>query len=162
MLHDYAGKCMQNFYDHYAQRAMQGHDDDPEIVDAICVAHDAPSAGSIRCLRGTGTRKAFAQSIELERQRQQQLELEQRIAEQEELEKIPQKIEEAERSQPRQPPQVNAADITRLRIGRIADLAAESQICAAENDLTESLTRSLRPSSIKQQVLIVNTCKNSH
>ena len=34
-------RCMQNFYDHYANRAMQGHEDDPEIVEAVCLAHDA-------------------------------------------------------------------------------------------------------------------------
>ena len=37
----YAEKCMKSHYDHYAQRAMLGHDDNPDLVDAICLAHDA-------------------------------------------------------------------------------------------------------------------------
>ena len=123
---------------------MLGHEDDPEIVDAICVAHDAmptilPAAFAV-CIEEE-QREALAQSIELERQRKQQAELEQRIADQEELDRIQQEIEEAERSQPRQ---VNSAEITKLMIGRMADLAAESQVGVAGDDLTESLTRSLR------------------
>ena len=79
---------------------MLGHEDDPEIVDAICVAHDAmptilPAAFAV-CVEEE-QREALTQPIELERQRKQQLELEQRIAEQEELERIQQEIEEAER-----------------------------------------------------------------
>ena len=147
MVHDYAGRCMQNFYDHYANRAMQGHEDDPEIVEAICLAHDAmPTllpAALADCIQQE-ERETLAQSIELERQRKQQAEVEQRIAEREESETIQREIEEAERRQPPQPPQVNAADITTLMISRMADLAAESHGGVAESDLTESLTRSLR------------------
>ena len=78
-LHDYAGRCMTNFYEHYAQRAMQGYEDDPEIVDAICVAHDAmptllPAAFAV-CIEEE-QREAQAQSIELERRRKEQEELE--------------------------------------------------------------------------------------
>ena len=131
---------MQNFYDHYANRAMQGHEDDPEIVDAICLAHDAmPTllpAALADCIEQE-ERETLAQSIELERQRKQQLELEQRIAEREELERIQQEIEEAERRQPPQPPQANAADITTLMVSRMADLTAESHGSVAEGDLTE-------------------------
>ena len=72
---------MQNFYDHYANRAMQGHEDDPEIVEAICLAHDAiPAllpAALADCIEQEES-EALAQSIELERQRKQQAELEQR------------------------------------------------------------------------------------
>ena len=65
-------------------------------------------------------------------------------AEREELEEIQQEIEEAERHQSRQPPQANAADITNLMIGRMAKMAAELQIEEADQELIESLTRSLR------------------
>ena len=40
-IHDYAGRCVSNFCEHCAQRAMQGYENDPETEDAICVAHDA-------------------------------------------------------------------------------------------------------------------------
>ena len=58
--------------------------------------------------------KCSPRSIEMERQRKEQAELEQLIADQEELEKIQQEIEEAERHHRRQPPQANAADITKI------------------------------------------------
>ena len=108
-IHDYAGRCMSNFYEHYAQRAMQGYEDDPEIVDAICVAHDAmptllPAAFAV-CVEEE-QREAQAQSIELERRRKEQEELELRIADREELDRIQQEIEEAERFQSSQPRQV--------------------------------------------------------
>ena len=71
---DYSVRCMQNFYDHYANRAMEGHEDDPEIVEAVCLAHDAmPSllpAAFAECIEDE-QREALAQSIELERQRKQ-------------------------------------------------------------------------------------------
>ena len=142
---------MKNYYDHYAERAVQGHDDDQELVDAICVAHDAmpdllPTAFAA-CIEHEEN-EALAQSIELGRQRaerhRQEQDMERRIAEQEEREKIQQEIEEAERHRALQPPQVNAADISRLMIDRMAELAETSQIGVAENDLTESLKRSLR------------------
>ena len=146
-VYDYAGRCMSNFYEHYAQRAMQGHEDDPEIVDAICVAHDAmptllPAAFAV-CVEEE-QREAHAQSIELERRRKEQEELEQRIADREELEKIQQELEEAERFQASQIRQVNAAEITQLMIGRMTDLASRSQAGEAGGDLIESLTRSLQ------------------
>ena len=123
---EYAGRCMSNFCEHYAQRAMQGYDDDSELVDALCVAHDAmPTllpAAFAECVEEE-QREAQAQSIELERRRKEQEELEQRIADREELDAIQQEIEEAERSQSSQPRQANAAEITQLMIGRMADLA---------------------------------------
>ena len=92
--------------------------------------------------------EALAQSIELERQRaerhRQEQEAERLVAEQEENERIQLEIEEAERHRALQTPQVNAADITRLMIDRMAELAAESQLGVAENDLTESLRSTLR------------------
>ena len=88
-------------------------------------------------------REIHAQSIELERQRKQQAEIERRIAEVDELERIQQEIEEAERRD-RQPPQANAVDITKMMISRMTDLAAESHIETADNELIESLTRSLQ------------------
>ena len=125
-------------------RAMMN---DPEIVDAICVAHDAmptllPDAFAV-CVEEE-QREAQAQSIELERRRKEQEELEQRIADREELEKIQQELEEAERFQASQIRQVNAAEITQLMIGRMTDLASRSQAGEAGGDLIESLTRSLR------------------
>ena len=144
---DYSVRCMQNFYDNYANRAMQGHEDDPEIVDAICVAHaNMPSllpTAFAECIEEEA-REIRAQSIELERQRKQEAEVNQLIADREELEQIQQEIEEAERRQSRQPQQANAVDITKLMISRMADTAAESQIEAAGNELIESLTRSLQ------------------
>ena len=133
---DYSVRCMQNFYDHYANRAMQGHEDDPEIVDAICVAHaNMPSllpTAFAEC-KEEEARETRAQSIELERQRKQQAEVDRLIAEREELEQIQhereeleqiqQEIEEAERRN-RQPPQANAADITKLMISRMADIGS--------------------------------------
>ena len=86
-------------------------------------------------------KEAFARSIESERQRKEQAELEQRIADQEELEQIQREVEEAERFHSRQ---VNAAQITQLMIGRMADLAEQSQAGEPGTDLMESLTRSLR------------------
>ena len=146
-LADYAGKCMANFYEHYAQRALEGYDDDSELVEAICVAHDAmpvllPAAFAV-CVEEE-QKEIFEQSIEDERIRKERAEMEQRRADQEEMDQIQREIEEAERSQSRQPRQVNAADITQLMIGRMADLAAEAQAGEAGTDLMESLTRSLR------------------
>ena len=146
-LPEYAGRCMSNYYEHYAQRALQGLEDDSEIVDAICVAHDAmptllPAAFAV-CIEEE-RKEALARSIESERQRKEQAELEQRIADQEELEQIQREVEEVERLQSSQPRQVNAAEITQLMIGRMAELAEQSQAGEAGTDLTESLTRSLR------------------
>ena len=146
-LPDYAGRCMSNFYEYYANRALQGFEDDPEIVEAICVAHDAmptllPAAFAV-CVEEE-QREIFARSIETERLRKEQAELEQRIADQEELDQIQHEIEEAERLQSRQPRQVNAAEITQMMISRMAGLAAEAQAGEAGTDLIESLSRSLR------------------
>ena len=146
-VYDYAGRCLSNFCEHYAQRAMQGYEDDTEIVDAICLAHDAmptllPAAFAV-CVEEE-QREAQAQSIELERRRKEQEEWEQRIADREELERIQQEVEEAERFQASQIRQVNAAEITQLMIGRMTDLASRSQAGEAGSDLTESLTRSLQ------------------
>ena len=91
--------------------------------------------------------EALAQSIELERQRaerqREQIEVERLIAEQEEREKIQQELEEPERHRALQPRQVNAADITRLMIDRMAELAETPQL--------DNL------SLMKQRVSIVNT-----
>ena len=49
LLHGYAEKCMKNFYDHYAERAVLGYDD---LCGARC--HACSFAGSICCLHRTG------------------------------------------------------------------------------------------------------------
>ena len=147
-LPEYAGNCMSGYYEHYgidyAQRALQGFEDDSDIVDAVCVAHDAmPTllpAAFAACIEEE-QKEALARSIESERQRKEQAELEQRIADQEELEQIQREVEEAERLHSRQ---VNAAQITQLMISRMAELAEQSQAGEPGTDLTESLTRSLR------------------
>ena len=82
-LPDYAGRCMSNYYEHYAQRAMQGLDDDSELVDAVCTAQDAmptllPVAFAA-CIEEE-EREALARSIEVERQRKQQAEPEAHLA----------------------------------------------------------------------------------
>ena len=127
---------------------MLGHDDDPEIVDAICVAHDAmptllPAAFAV-CIEKEES-EALAQSIVLEQQRaerqRQQQEAERLEAEADERERIQREIEETERLQASQTPQVNAADITKLMINRMIDLAGTTHL---DNDLPESLSRSLR------------------
>ena len=143
-LPEYAGNCMSAYYEHYAQRALQGFEDDSEIVDAVCVAHDAmptllPVAFAA-CVEEE-QKEALARSIEAERIRKEQEELEQRIADREELEEIQREIEEAERLQSRQ---VNAAQITQLMINRMAELGQHSQAGEPGTELTESLTRSLR------------------
>ena len=145
-LPNYAGKCMSNYYEHFAQRAMEGLDDDQELVDAVCVAHDAmptllPVAFAA-CIEEE-EKEARERSIELARQQRQQMEVDRLIADQEEREKIQREIEEVERLQSWQPRQVNAAEITRLMIDRMAELAAQAQAGEAGTALTESLTRSL-------------------
>ena len=143
-LPEYAGNCMSGCYEHYAQRALQGFEDDQEIVDAVCVAHDAmPTllpAAFAACIEEE-QKEALTRSIESERLRKEQAELEQRNADREELEGIQREIEEAERLHSRQ---VNAAQITQLMIGRMAELAEQSQAGEPGTDLTESLTRSWR------------------
>ena len=143
-LQEYAGNCMSAYYEHYAQRALQGLDDDSEIVDAVCTAHDAmPTllpAAFVACIEEE-QQEAFARSIEAERIRKEQEEVEQRIADREELEEIQREIEEAERLHSRQ---VNAAQITQLMINRMAELGEQSQAGEPGTELTESLTRSLR------------------
>ena len=129
-----------------AQRAMEGLDDDQELVDAVCVAHDAmptllPVAFAA-CIEEE-EREARERSIELARQQRQQVEVDRLIADQEEREQIQREIEEVERLQSWQPRQVNAAEITQLMIGRMAELAAQAQAGEAGTALTESLTRSL-------------------
>ena len=146
-LPDYAGRCMSNCYEHYAQRALQGLDDDSELVDAVCTAHDAmptllPVAFAA-CIEEE-EKEALARSIESERQRKQQAEVDRLIADQEERDQIQREIEEVERLQSRQPRQVNAAEITQLMIGRMAELAEQSQAGEAGTALTESLARSLK------------------
>ena len=145
-LPDYAGKCMSNYYEYYAQRALQGLDDDSVLVDAVCTAHDAmptllPVAFAA-CIEEE-EKEALARSIEFERQRKQQEEVDRLVADQEEREQIQREIEEVERLQSCQPRQVNAAEITHLMIGRMAELAAQAQAGEAGTALTESLTRSL-------------------
>ena len=70
-LHAFAEMCMKNHYDHYTERAMLGYDDDQELVDAICVAHDAMPAllpaAFAACIEQEEN-EVLAQSIELERQ----------------------------------------------------------------------------------------------
>ena len=148
LLPGYAEKCLKNYYDHYAERAMLGYDDDQELVDAICVAHDAMPAlfpaAFAACIEQE-EREVLAQSIELELQRakrqKEQEELERLQAEQEERERIEAELREAERLQANQPPQANAADISRLMIDRMAELAETPQL---DNELSDSLKSSLR------------------
>ena len=127
--------------------ALQGFDDDPELVDAICVAHDnMPAllpAAFVVCVEEE-QKEALARSIESERQRKEKAEVERLIAEREELDQIQREIEEAERLQSRQPRHANSAEITQLMIGRMAELAEQSQAGEAGTALTESLTRSLK------------------
>ena len=143
---------MKNYYDHYTERAVQGYDDDQDLVDAICVAHDAMPAllpaAFAACIEQE-EREVLAQSIELELQRakrqKEQEEHERLQAEQKERERERERIElelrEAEHLQANQPPQVNAADISRLMIDRMAELAETPQ---PDNELYDSLKRSLK------------------
>ena len=66
-LPDYAGTCMSAYYEHYVQRALQGLDDDTELVDAVCTAQDAmPTllpAAYAACIEAE-QQEAFARSIE--------------------------------------------------------------------------------------------------
>ena len=143
-LPEYAGNCMSAYYEHYAQRALQGLEDDSEVVDAVCTAHDAmPTllpAAFAACVEAE-QQEALARSIEAERQRKEQAELEQRIADQEEREQIQREIEEAEQLHSRH---VNADQITHLMIHRMVELAGQSQAGDPGTDLVGSLTRSLR------------------
>ena len=143
-LPEFAGNCMSGYYEHYAQRALQGLDDDSEIVDAVCTAHDAMPAllpAAFTACMEAEQQEALARSIEAERIRKEQEELEQRIADQEEREQIQREIEEAEQLHSRQ---VNAEQITHLMIHRMVELAVQSQAGDPGTDLVGSLTRSLR------------------
>ena len=143
-LPDYAGTCMSAYYEHYAQRALQGLDDDTEVVDAVCTAQDAmPTllpAAFTACIEAE-RQEALARSIEAERVRKEQKEVEQRIAELEECEQIQRELEEAERLRSRN---VNADQITQLMIHRMVELAVQSQAGEPGKDLVGSLTQSLR------------------
>ena len=90
-LPEYAGNCMSAYCNHFAQRALQGLDDDTDLVDAVCTAQDAmptllPAAFDA-CIEAE-QREAMARSIEAERERKQQAEIDQRVAELEECEQI--------------------------------------------------------------------------
>ena len=143
-LPDYAGTCMSAYYEYYAQRALQGIEDDTEVVDAACTAQDAmptllPAAFEA-CIEAE-QQEALARSIEAERKRKEQAEVERRIADLEECEQIQREIEEAERLHSRH---VNADQITQLMIHRMVELAIQSQAGEPGKDLVGSLTRSLR------------------
>ena len=102
---------MKNHYDHYSKRAMMGCDDEPDLVDAICLAHDVMPA----CIEQEEC-EVLAQSIELELQRakrqEEQEELERLQAEQREREGLEEELREAERHQANQSPKINAADVS--------------------------------------------------
>ena len=143
-LSDYAGSCMSSYCNNYAQRALQGFEDDPDLVDAVCMAQDAmptllPVAFAA-CIEAE-QREAMARSIEAERERKQQAEIDQRVAELEECEKIQRELEEEERARSRH---VNADQITQLMINRMVQLAEQSQAGEPGTDLVGSLTNSLR------------------
>ena len=143
-LPDYAGTCMSAYYNHFEQRALQGLDDDTEIVDAVCTAQDAmPTllpAAFAACIEAE-RQEALARSIEEERVRKEQKEMEQRIAELEECEQIQRELEEAERLRSRN---VNAEQITQLMIHRMVELGLQSQAEEPGRELVGSLTHSLR------------------
>ena len=94
-LPEYAGNCMSAYCEHYAQRALQGLDDDSEIVDAVCTAHDAmPTllpAAFAACIEAE-QQEALARSIEAERIRKEQEELEQRIADKKSVNRFKEKL----------------------------------------------------------------------
>ena len=143
-LPDYAGTCMSAYVEHYAQRALQGLDDDTEVVDAVCTAQDAMPAllpeAFTACIEAE-RQEALARSIEEERVRKEQREVEQRIADLEECEQIQRELEEAERSRSRN---VNADQITQLMIHRMVELGLQSQAEEPGRELVGSLTQSLK------------------
>ena len=143
-LSDYAGSCMSSYSNHYAQRALQGFEDDPELVDAVCVAQDAmPTllpAAFAACIEAE-QREAMARSIEAARARKEQEEIDQRVPELEECEQIQRELEEAERLRSRN---VNADQITQLMIHRMIELGLQSQAEEPGKELVGSVTQSLR------------------
>ena len=133
----FAGKCLKSHAKYYTDRASMGYDDDDaEMVDAILIADEMmtellPAAFNV-CVEQQ-ERCALAQSIDQELQR---------VEREKELQR------EAEAQQPAAPQSAkcNAEDVTRLIVGRMAELFYNSsgQRAPLAHALTDSLRGSLQ------------------
>ena len=139
---------MKNHYDYYAKRAIMGYDDDQDLVDAVGLAHDIMPvllpAAYAACIEQE-EREVLAQSVELELQRvrhaKERQEAERLEAEQREAERLEAERREAEQRQANQPPQCNAADISRLIVDQMSELSNSPHLA---DELTDSLKSSLQ------------------